>query len=45
MFTNITDEDIDNADDSTDSFGDMPEEEEDTPKKDSWFNKFKKKAE
>ncbi len=44
MFTNITDEDIDNADNSTDSFGDMPEEEEDTPKKDSWFDKFKKKA-
>lgn len=28
MFTNITDEDIDNADDGTDSFGDMPEYEE-----------------
>ncbi|CAG9708102.1 phage portal protein [Clostridium neonatale] len=28
MFTNITDEDIDNADDDTDSFGDMPQEEE-----------------
>jgi len=49
MFTNITDEDIEKADDSTDSFGDMPMEEEDTQedtptKKDSWFNKFKKKA-
>lgn len=28
MFTNITDEDIDKADDSTDNFGDMPTEEE-----------------
>ncbi|CAI3575053.1 DUF1073 domain-containing protein [Clostridium neonatale] len=28
MFTNITDEDIDKADDDTDSFGDMPQEEE-----------------
>lgn len=28
MFTNITDEDIDKADDNTDSFGDMPIEEE-----------------
>ncbi|MFR1378451.1 MAG: DUF1073 domain-containing protein [Clostridium neonatale] len=28
MFTNITDEDIDKADDSTDNFGDMPPEEE-----------------
>lgn len=49
MFTNITDEDIAKADDNTDSFGDMPEEEEDTqedvPKKDSWLNRFKKKAE
>lgn len=27
MFTNITDEDIDKADDDTDSFGDMPQEE------------------
>ncbi|MDU4846149.1 DUF1073 domain-containing protein [Clostridium sp.] len=28
MFTNITDEDIEKADDSTDNFGDMPQEED-----------------
>lgn len=31
MFTNITDEDIENADDSADSMGDMPPNEEDNP--------------
>lgn len=36
MFTNITDEDIEKADDDTDNFGDMPEEE--TPEAEN-FNK------